>query len=100
MFEPLARYPAVGPDLGVVVPESLRWGEVLKEIWEADAGLMESVEVFDVYRGKPLGEGEKRLAFSVRFRSKERTLSEEEVEALCKQIVDRLSERLGARLRS
>ncbi|MCD6335279.1 MAG: phenylalanine--tRNA ligase subunit beta [Candidatus Latescibacteria bacterium] len=99
-FEPLARYPAVDRDFAEVVPESLSWGELLKEIRETDTGLIESVEVFDVYRGKPLGEGEKSLAFTVRFRSKERTLSEGEVGALCERIVERLSERFGARLRS
>ncbi len=99
-FEPLARYPAVDRDFAVVVLESLCWGELLKKIRETDTGLIESVEVFDVYRGKPLGEGEKSLAFSVRFRSKERTLSEVEVGALCERIVERLSERFGARLRS
>ena len=99
-FEPVGQYPAVDRDLAVVVPESLSWGNVLKEIREMDTELIESVEVFDVYRGKPLGEGEKSLAFSVRFRSKERTLSEGEVGALCDRIVGRLSERFGARLRS
>ena len=99
-FELLARYPAVDRDFAVVVPESLSWGELLGEIRETDTGLIESVEMFDVYRGKPLGEGEKSLAFSVRFRSKERTLSEVEVGALCDRIVERLSERFGARLRS
>ena len=99
-FKPLARYPAVDRDFAMVVPESLVWGELLKEIRETDTGLIESVEAFDVYRGKPLAEGEKSLAFSVRFRSKERTLLEGEVSALCERIVDRLSKRFGARLRS
>jgi phenylalanyl-tRNA synthetase beta chain len=99
-FEPLARYPAVDRDFAMVVSESLVWGELLGEIRETDTELIESVEVFDVYRGKPLGEGEKSLAFSVRFRSKERTLLEGEVSALCERIVERLSKRFGARLRS
>jgi phenylalanyl-tRNA synthetase beta chain len=99
-FEPVARSPAVDRDFAVVVLESLCWGELLKDIRETDTGLIESVEVFDVYRGKPLGEGEKSLAFSVRFRSKERTLSEVEVGALCDRIVEGLSERFDARLRS
>ena len=100
MFEPLGRYPAVDRDLSVVVPEWLSWWDVLQEIRETDTGLIESVEVFDVYRGEPLGEGEKSLGFSVRFRSKERTLSEGEAGALCDRIVGRLWERFGARLRS
>ncbi|MFH1008420.1 MAG: phenylalanine--tRNA ligase subunit beta [Candidatus Latescibacterota bacterium] len=99
-FVPLARYPGVDRDFAVVVPESLFWGELLQEIRETDTGLIESVEVFDVYRGKPLGAGEKSLAFSVRFRSKERTLLEGEVSALSERIVARLSGQFGAKLRS
>ncbi|HDH99933.1 MAG TPA: hypothetical protein ENF74_02960, partial [Firmicutes bacterium] len=65
---------------------------------EADP-LVESVNLFDLYRGTPVPEGYKSLAFSVSLRAPDRTLSEEEANEIFSKIVRALSERVGAKLR-
>lgn len=100
MFVPLPRYPAVERDLAVIVPEDVEWGQILEAVLSVDRTLIESVELFDVYRGKPVPAGEKSLAFSVRLRSSEGTLSEEQAGTVYDRMVARLSEAFGARLRA
>lgn len=96
-YRPISQYPPITKDLALVVDESLVAEKVKNALEsaarEAAAGafIVESVSVFDVYRGKGLPEGKKSLAFNLVFRSLERTLTDEEVnrafEAIQKSIV-------------
>lgn len=56
--------------------------------------------MFDIYRGEQVGEGKKSLAFSLRFQSGERTLTDDEVTAATSRIVKALEDRFDARLRA
>ena len=80
-FQPLPRYPAVLRDLAVVVPVSMQAAEVRAVIREVGQPLVEDAELFDVYTGAPLPEGQKNLAFALRYRSPDRTLRDDEVQA-------------------
>ena len=62
--------------------------------------IVESINLFDVYTGKPIPKNKKSLAFSIRFRSAERTLTDAEVDDLHARIIKRLKENLNAELRS
>jgi phenylalanyl-tRNA synthetase beta chain len=68
-------------------------------IREAAGELLAEVRLFDVYEGPPLGESEISLAYTLEFRSPERSLTNEEVDAVVARIVERLREGLGARIR-
>ncbi len=94
-----ARYPAMRRDLAVVVAENVSTAALRVEIGKAGLPLLESAEVFDIYRGKQLGEGAKSIAFRVVFRSADRTLMEGEVDEAVGRIVARLETSLGAKLR-
>jgi len=89
--------PAALRDFALVVDEAVHADEVRKalaKIARAAAGKafgLESVEVFDVYHGKGLPEGKKSLAFSLVFRSAERTLTDDEVNAACLKIQDEIA---------
>jgi len=63
---------------------------------EGGGELLESVRLFDVYTGAQIGEGKKSLAFSLRFRATDRTLTEEEITAARQAAVDLAAERHGA----
>ena len=78
---PLPRFPAVNRDLGVVVAEELEAAALLRTIKEAGGELLESADAFDEYRGSQLPAGRKSVAFSMTFRSPERTLTDVEVDA-------------------
>jgi phenylalanyl-tRNA synthetase beta chain len=79
--KPLPRFPAINRDLAVVVAESVAAGELLRTIRESGGSLLESATAFDEYRGSQVPVGSKSLAFSMVFRSPERTLTDAEVDA-------------------
>ena len=83
----LPKFPAVTRDIALVMDEATTVGSVLTSIRQAGGALLESVEMFDIYRGTQLGEGKKSVAFSLAFRNSERTLSEDDVNPLMKKIL-------------
>ncbi|MDW8290638.1 MAG: phenylalanine--tRNA ligase subunit beta [Armatimonadota bacterium] len=98
-YVPLPRYPAVLRDIAVVVPEEIPYQSVENTVREAGGALLESVQLFDVYRGERIPEGTRSLALSLTFRSPERTLTDDEVDQVVAGIV-RTLEQIGARLRT
>ena len=60
--------------------------------------ILEEVKLFDVYRDEKIGEGKKSVAYSLKFRSKDRTLTDEEINVTMEEILKEL-EALGAELR-
>ena len=97
---PLPRFPGVRRDLAIVARDEVPAGALAETIREAGGPLLASVELFDVFRGSPVGTGEVSLAFALIFQSPARTLTDDEVDALQAGIVGRLADRFGARLRS
>jgi phenylalanyl-tRNA synthetase beta chain len=98
-YRPLPRYPAVVRDVAVVVPERVRAAEVESAIRRAGGALVEAVRPFDVYRGEPVPEGKKSLAFSIQYRAADRTLTDEEVTVIHGKILEALERDLGGVLR-
>jgi phenylalanyl-tRNA synthetase beta chain len=96
---PLPRFPAVNRDLAVVVPEQVEAASLLSTIEAAGGELLESVRAFDEYRGGQLPPGHKSVAFSMSFRSPERTLTDAQVDAQLDRIRTALKERHGASFR-
>ncbi len=95
-FQPFSLFPAALRDLALVVPASATAAEVQKQLAKVaraatgNAFALEQVTVFDVYQGKGLPEGTKSLAFNLVFRSAERTLTDDEVNAVFTRIQDDL----------
>lgn len=98
-YRPLPKYPAVERDLALVVKKEVLSSQVERCIRELGGQLLEKVELFDVYEGAQIPEGYKSLAYSLSYRASDRTLRDEEVNALHDSIVKGLEQRLGARLR-
>ena len=105
-FVAFSRYPAVTKDLALVVDEGILAEEVrskLEGVAKSAAGDkfdLEKVSVFDLYRGEGLPERSKSLAFSIRFRSLERTLTDVEVNEVFERILEEITEGSGYVLRS
>jgi len=98
-FVELPKFPAVDRDLAVVVDEAVVWLDIQSCVEKTAGELLESVSFFDLYRGKQIGPGKKSLAFSLRFRSTDRTLRNEEVDEVVEQVVAELGTRFNATLR-
>jgi phenylalanyl-tRNA synthetase beta chain len=98
-FRGVPRFPAVHRDLAVTVDVGVPAGNVASAMRTAGA-LVEDVLLFDVYRGEKLPAGKKSLAFAIRYRAADRTLTDDEANEAHAIIVARLSEAFGAVLRA
>jgi phenylalanyl-tRNA synthetase beta chain len=92
-----SRFPSAVIDLALVTPQALHAQDLAFELGSASA-LVESVELFDVYRGANLPEGSRSLAYRVRLNSEEGTLSEKDVANARGELIARAAS-LGAVLR-
>ncbi len=99
VYMPLPKFPALLRDLAVVVPDGVSAEQVAQLIREAGGGLVDSVTLFDLYRGPQIPTGYHSLAFAVSYRDPARTLSDGDAAALHQKIEAALEERLGASLR-
>lgn len=99
-YKPLPKYPSMGRDIAVVVKEDIMVGEIEKIILKHGSGLIDSLELFDIYRGGQIGEGFKSVAYSITYRSYKRTLTEMEINNIQKLIIADLENSLDAKLRS
>jgi phenylalanyl-tRNA synthetase beta chain len=95
----LPRYPPVERDVAAVVPDRLPAGEVEAVIRAAAGPLLEAIELFDVYAGPPVPAGHRNLAYRLRLRAPDRTLTAEEAEEIMHQVRIALQEQIGVRLR-
>ena len=98
-FKPFARFPAVYRDISIIVSKEIESSRVEGIIRESGGGLVESVDIFDVYEGKGISPSEKALAFRVCYRSPERTLDGDEVNRLHETIIEEIKKATGGRLR-
>lgn len=96
----LPRFPSVLRDLAVVVPQELPNEQVRRVILEVGAPLVEEALVFDVYTGPQVPAGRKSVAYALRYRAPERTLTDAEVVQAHQRIVSEVQQRLGGALRS
>jgi phenylalanyl-tRNA synthetase beta chain len=96
----LPSYPLATQDVAVVVPESVPAADVTAALRAGAGELLEDVRLFDVYTGAQLAEGQKSLAYTLRFRADDRTLTAAETTAAKDAAVAEAAGRLGAVLRS
>ncbi|NLV24058.1 MAG: phenylalanine--tRNA ligase subunit beta [Deltaproteobacteria bacterium] len=98
-FRPLSRFPNVQRDTAFVVDVTVSAQQVMDTVRSAGARCLEESVLFDLYRGPGIAEGKKSMAVRVRYRSDEKTLTDEEVNRFHQKIVDALCGRLGAVIR-
>ncbi|MBQ3921164.1 MAG: phenylalanine--tRNA ligase subunit beta, partial [Firmicutes bacterium] len=98
-YKPLPKFPALTRDFAMVVEEKVQVGELEKLIAETAGELLESVKLFDVYRGAPVPPGYKSAAFSLVYRAKDRTLTDTEVNAINETVLAGLKDKYNAVLR-
>jgi phenylalanyl-tRNA synthetase beta chain len=97
--QPLPRYPAVDRDLAVVVEDHVAASSLLSAIQESAGDLLVMARAFDEYHGSQVPEGNKSIAFTLTFRSPERTLTDAEVDKVMNEIRAALEKRHQARFR-
>ena len=98
-FNALPKYPSVKRDISLVVPDAVPAGNLLQAVRGQSNKHLESVEIFDVYRGKPIQAGCKSVALSLAYRSATSTLDDQTVDKVHEKIVKSLMAEFNARYR-
>lgn len=99
VYQPVSRFPAVRRDLAVVVDDHVPAGLMLEALQAALPAVVESVQVFDLYRGKGVENGKKSLAFRVLLQDTQKTLTDAEVDAVMTLALTIIQQRFGGNLR-
>lgn len=96
----VSSYPVASQDVALVVPDDVPAADVAEALRSGAGELLESIRLFDVYTGEQVGTGNKSLAYTLRFRAPDRTLTSEEIGAARESAVAEASRRTRATLRS
>ncbi|MGP3916194.1 phenylalanine--tRNA ligase subunit beta [Nonomuraea sp. 10N515B] len=96
----VSSYPVATQDVALIVPDFTPVADVESALRDGAGELLESIRLFDVYAGEQVGEGNKSLAYTMRFRAADRTLTVEETTAARDAAVAMAADRVGAQLRS
>jgi phenylalanyl-tRNA synthetase beta chain len=97
-YAKFSRLPGVSRDISVVVPKSVRSGDMIKLI-KTESQLIDGVTLFDIYSGTGLSEDEFSLAFRIFFSHPDKTLTDEETNGVVRSVIEKLGSAFGARLR-
>ena len=98
-FEVLNKYPVVTRDLALVVSEDILVGDIEKCIKNNAGTYLQDIQLFDIYRGKQIGQGFKSVAYAIKFQSSEKTLTDNEINEVFEKILSALKNQLDAKLR-
>lgn len=98
-MKPLPRFPAVARDLALVMDEGVAVGPLMGDMRKAAGKLLESIQMFDVYRGIQVGANKKSVAFSLTFRAPDRTLTDEEVQKAMEKVKQTCAQKYNASIR-
>ena len=89
----------VSRDFAFIVERSVKAGDIVRAAQGADRKLITDVTVFDVYEGKGIDEGKKSIAIAVTIQPREKTLTDQEIEAVAARIVAEVTKKTGGTLR-
>lgn len=98
-FREIARYPAVVRDLSVVVDRGLSYGELRDTVSQLNIPELKRVSLFDLFESEKLGENKKALAISFTIQDENKTMTDEETDALMNKLISAFETRNGAIIR-
>jgi phenylalanyl-tRNA synthetase beta chain len=98
-FKSLPKYPSVDRDIAMVLPESVAAGDLIASVKNMEEELVESVEIFDIYRGESVEAGKKSVAITLIYRSAEQTLDDNTVNSVHNRLIQMLEKNFQGKLR-
>jgi len=98
-YKEISKFPSIKKDIALVVDKKIEAKQIQDTIKKAAGNKLENIEVFDVYEGKELGEGNRSLAFSLTFTSYDKTLTDEEINPILEKIIETCEKDFKANLR-
>jgi len=100
MYSKIAKFPLINRDLSVIIDENILSGDLTEYIKKTGGKYLNQVDIFDVYRGKGIPDGKKSITLNLKFLSKDKTLTENEINPIFKKIIKSLEQKFSASLRS
>jgi len=98
-YEPYSRRPPVQRDIALVLNERMTYSQVIEKMRDFADPRVTEIELFDLYQGAQVPEGEKSMAFRVTYQDPSRNLTDEEINKIQEAFLGRLLPGLGAHLR-
>ena len=99
-FKEISKYPSVNKDVAFIVDDSVKSDDIVSVIKKVGGKLLDSVDVFDLYKGENVEKGKKSLAYSLVFKNNDRTLTDDEVTELFEKMILEVENKIGAKLRN
>jgi len=99
-YTKVSPYPAMTRDLCFILNDEIVSEEIILEINKKNVAILKDIIIFDIYKGKNIEQGKKSIAFSLTFQSEERTLTDEEVDNIVKNIINSIENKFNAQLRT
>jgi phenylalanyl-tRNA synthetase beta chain len=96
----LSAFQPVSRDFAFIVDRSVKAGDIVRAAQGVDKKLITDVTVFDVYEGKGIDDGKKSVAIAVTLQPREKTLTDQEIDAVAAKIVAEVSKKTGGTLRA
>ncbi|MBX4259324.1 phenylalanine--tRNA ligase subunit beta [Clostridium estertheticum] len=98
-YKSLPKFPAVTRDIALLVDDEVLVQDIEDIIVKQGGNILESVKLFDVYKGKQIAEGKKSIAYAIVYRRSDKTLTDDEVNKVHEKILRTLENKVGAELR-
>ena len=98
-FKPLPQFPSIRRDVAMLLPENTTHEAILNVARQTKPANLEAVELFDVFRGRNVPEGQKSMAYAFTYRAADRTLKDEEVNAAHEKLIEQFKTKLQAVVR-
>jgi phenylalanyl-tRNA synthetase beta chain len=99
-YKEISKFPPVKRDLALIVKKEIKFAEIEKTIKSSGGEYLQGLSLFDIYSDDKLGKNKKSMAFSLEFSSKEKTLTDEEVNKQIQKIIKTLEKKLEITLRN
>jgi phenylalanyl-tRNA synthetase beta chain len=99
LFTALPKYPVVKRDLSMIMEKSVSYNDIKKLAQKTGGALVQKIDLFDVYEGDRIEKGKKSYAVSFYLRDENKTLTDQEIDAVMQRIEDALVREIGVQIR-
>ncbi|HXR84873.1 MAG TPA: phenylalanine--tRNA ligase subunit beta [Hanamia sp.] len=98
-YDPVSKFPQVQRDLSILIDKKISYAEIEKVVKSLQIKRLKNIQLFDVFENEKLGENKKSFAINFTFLDKEKTMTDDEIEAMMNKIISNLENKLNAVIR-
>ncbi len=99
-YQNVAKFPPVRRDIALLVDQQVSFDALLTTMKQAKLSCIQEIALFDLYQGQGIAEGKKSMAFKIILQDSQKSLMDEEIESIVKQLLQLLADQHGAELRT